>query len=165
MLVNFASFHLLTRYISILIRPQHKSESQKTYTVFFKPRFLKLRNTLDNFQRSCHVSRGERQTQSRADMLRNISTTTTPSMTNTRNTQIPDNFCNDFPVKSKIKVLYTNDDNSLFGKINELKTICHQQSPDIICLREINPKHGTLYRELCNIDGYTSIFSRLKKKL
>ena len=48
------------------------------------------------------------------------------------------------PDKHKLTTLYTNIDNSLLSKIDELKLRISLENPDIICLSEIKPKNGLI---------------------
>ena len=44
----------------------------------------------------------------------------------------------------KLKTIYTNSDNSLKSKLDELKAVITLENPDIICITEIKPKHGEI---------------------
>ena len=48
------------------------------------------------------------------------------------------------PDKHKLTTLYTNIDNSLLSKIDELKLRISHENPDITCLSEIKPKNGLI---------------------
>ena len=59
------------------------------------------------------------------------------------------------PDKHKLTTLYTNIDNSLLSKIDELKLRISLENPDIICLSEIKPKNGQIpSKEVLELDGY-----------
>ena len=54
-----------------------------------------------------------------------------------------------------VKFLYTNTDNSLSSKLDELKVRLTTDPRDIICITEIKPKIGTIPDEtLLQINGY-----------
>ena len=56
----------------------------------------------------------------------------------------------------KLKLCYTNTDNSLLSKINELKVRIREKDYDIILLNEIKPKNGEMPdSKVLSIDGYT----------
>ena len=58
-------------------------------------------------------------------------------------------------ISDKLKTLYTNVDNSLLSKIDELKARISLENPDLICLCEIKPKNGQLpSKEVLEIEGY-----------
>ena len=58
-------------------------------------------------------------------------------------------------ISDKLKTLYTNVDNSLPSKIDELKARISLENPDLICLCEIKPKNGQLpSKEVLEIEGY-----------
>ena len=55
-----------------------------------------------------------------------------------------------------VLVMYSNVDNSLLSKLDELRVLIHTNKYDIITLSEIKPKHGTLPDpETLQINGYT----------
>ena len=55
----------------------------------------------------------------------------------------------------KLKTLYTNVDNSLKSKLDELQAEIIINEPDIICLTEIKPKHGNIpEKEVLELQGY-----------
>ena len=57
---------------------------------------------------------------------------------------------------STVLVIYSNVDNSLLSKLDELRVLIHTNKYDIITLTEIKPKHGTLPDpESLQINGYT----------
>ena len=57
---------------------------------------------------------------------------------------------------STVLVMYSNVDNSLLSKLDELRVLTHTNKYDIITLTEIKPKHGTLPDpESLQINGYT----------
>ena len=57
--------------------------------------------------------------------------------------------------QTTIKALYTNTDNSLLSKLDELKATISSDPPDLICLTEVKPKNGkTPDKELLNLNGY-----------
>lgn len=56
----------------------------------------------------------------------------------------------------KIKLCYTNTDNSLLSKMNELLIRTKEKDYDVIALNEIKPKHGEMPDvKVLTIDGYT----------
>ena len=53
------------------------------------------------------------------------------------------------------KCIYTNSDNSLLKKIDQLKGIFATQNPQIAVISEIKPKNGTIPpKQLLEIEGY-----------
>ena len=59
-----------------------------------------------------------------------------------------------------LKTLYTNTDNSLLSKYDELHARIAMDTPDIICISEIKPKNGqTPVKEQLEINGYDLILS------
>ena len=57
---------------------------------------------------------------------------------------------------STVLVMYSNVDNSLLSKLDELRVLIHTNKYDIITLTEIKPMHGTLPDpESLQINGYT----------
>ena len=57
---------------------------------------------------------------------------------------------------STVLVMYSNVDNSLLSKFDELRVIIHTNKYDMITLTEIKPTHGTLPDpESLQINGYT----------
>ena len=61
---------------------------------------------------------------------------------------------------SNLKLCYTNTDNSLLSKIDELRIRAQQEKYDIIALNEIKPKHGEMPdTRVLSLDGYTMYIS------
>ena len=66
--------------------------------------------------------------------------------------------------KEGLKVLYTNADNSLASKLDELHIHITASKPDIICITEAKPKNGSLpSNSILNMTGYTLLCSDFEK--
>ena len=61
--------------------------------------------------------------------------------------------------------MYSNIDNSILSKIDELRCKAADEKPDIIALTEIKPKHGNVPdTNTMNIVGYTLYTSNLEER-
>jgi len=65
--------------------------------------------------------------------------------------------------KAGINVIYSNVDNSLASKLNEIEAYIATKSTDIICITEAKPKNGKLqHQSSLDIEGYTLYLSDLE---
>ena len=67
----------------------------------------------------------------------------------------PSRFHHQKLILPSLKVLYTNTDNSLASKLDEVKVTLSTEEYDMICITEIKPKSGNIPdADLLKLNGY-----------